>query len=115
MGSVVGPVIVHEAQDRHYWTIGRNWKHYPSPRWALQGEGWACAKVLSVLQAEPGGWSPRKGASPWWEPEAPGVDSVVVTDPRRDLDFPRNELMSLDGPEWGGMWLVSLPRPPAAL
>lgn len=85
--SVLGPVILHEAQDRHYWKIGRNVKaSLPKVGFARRGMGvW---KVPSVLQADPRDWSARKGANIRWGPEAPGVDSGVSWIPIGTLAFP---------------------------
>lgn len=43
--SVVSPVIVHEAQDRPYWTIGRTLKALPLPKVGFARRGMGVCKT----------------------------------------------------------------------
>lgn len=49
---MVGPVIVHEAQDRHYWTVGRTLKALPLPKAGFARRGMGMCKSSKCAPAE---------------------------------------------------------------
>lgn len=83
-GLVLGPVILHEAQDRHYWKIGRNVKApLPKAGFARRGMG-----VCKSSKCAPGRSKRLECQEACKGPEAPGVDSGVSWIPIGTLAFP---------------------------
>lgn len=86
-GLVLGPVILHEAQDSHYWKIGRNVKA-PLPKAGFARRGMGVCKSSKCAPGRSKRLEFQEGCKHTVGTRGSWSRFWGVMDPHRDLGFP---------------------------